>query len=100
MYKNEVFHPRTKILNEIISKGKFIGDKRDLGYLDESTTSSNGKTNFVNTKKIIPIIQKPTRIMTYVCLVIEMVTLVEGITLRRLNNFIAKLTSLWLSLGH
>ena len=51
--KIEISHPRTKILNEIISKGKFTGDKRGIGYLDESIAPSSGKTNFAKAKKVI-----------------------------------------------
>ena len=52
--------------NKIISKGKSFGVKRGLWYLDEFTTPNSGKTNFVKTKKVIPIVQTPTRAM-YTC---------------------------------
>lgn len=36
--QNEVFYLGIKMLNEIISRGKFTRDKRGLKYVDESST--------------------------------------------------------------
>lgn len=63
---NEIFHPRTQILDEVKSKGKSIGEKRGLRYLNDSTTPSSEKTNFLKVKKVIPIVQTPTRAI-YTC---------------------------------
>ena len=35
---NENFHPRTKVLNEILDKCKTHGDKRSLGYINKDET--------------------------------------------------------------
>ena len=48
----EIFHPRTKILNEIISKEKSTGDKRGIGYLDASIAPSSGKIDFAKATKV------------------------------------------------
>ena len=43
---NENFHPGTKVLNEILDKCKTHGHKRDLGYINNDNTPSNGETVF------------------------------------------------------
>ena len=45
-FKSEIFYPRTKMSNKIISKGKTKGDERGLGYVRQNKTSE--KTIFVN----------------------------------------------------
>ena len=37
---NEIFHPRTKVLNEILDKCKTPGDKRGMGYINKDETPS------------------------------------------------------------
>ena len=47
---NEIFCPRTKVLNEILDKCKNYGDKRDLRYINKDETPSSGETMFVKRK--------------------------------------------------
>ena len=47
-FKSEIFYPRTKMSNKIISKGKTKGDERGLGYVRQNKTSNSEKTIFVN----------------------------------------------------
>ena len=47
---NEIFCPRTKVLNEILDKCKNYGDKRDLRYINKDETPSSGETVFVKGK--------------------------------------------------
>ena len=51
---NEIFHPRTKVLNEILDRSKPNGDKRGLGYINKNETPSSGETVFVKGKKRNP----------------------------------------------
>ena len=44
--QNEVFHPSSKILNEMIMKWKAHGDKRSLSYLSKSKTLMSEKITF------------------------------------------------------
>ena len=37
---NEIFHPGTKVLNEILDKCKTHGDKRGMGYINKDETPS------------------------------------------------------------
>ena len=41
-------------LDKIIEVGKSYGDKRGLGYIDESSTPSSSKTTFVKASPIVP----------------------------------------------
>ena len=50
-------------MNEIISKGKSTRNKQGLGYLDESISPNSGKIDFVKAKKVIPIVQTPTKVV-------------------------------------
>ena len=47
---NEIFYPRTKVLNEILDKCKTHGDKRGLGYINKDETPSTRETIFVKGK--------------------------------------------------
>ena len=49
-FVNEIFHPRTKVLNEILDKFKTHGDKRGLGYINKDET----KIVFVKGKEKTP----------------------------------------------
>ena len=51
---NKIFHPETKILNDILDKSKSHGDKRGLGYINKTETSTSGKTVFVKGKDETP----------------------------------------------
>ena len=51
---NEIFHLRTKVLNEILDICKTHGDKRGLGYINKDETPSNGETMFVKGKYETP----------------------------------------------
>ena len=45
--RKEESHPNSKRLDELINLGRKFVDKRGLGFIDESTTHSSGKTTFV-----------------------------------------------------
>ena len=60
--KNEIFHPRTSMLNEILENCKSHGDKRGLGYVNKTMTPTSGKTVFVKGKDDIPNQTVPTKI--------------------------------------
>lgn len=62
--KDEVFHSGAKVVIEIIGKGKPTGDKRDLGYVNESSTRMSGKTNFVKAKKVFSAVQTSNTTMS------------------------------------
>ena len=47
---NEIFHPGTKMLNEILDKCKNHGDKKGLGYINKDETPSSGETMFMKGK--------------------------------------------------
>ena len=47
---NKIFHPRTKVLNEIFDKCKTHGDKRGLGYVNKVETVTSGEIIFVKGK--------------------------------------------------
>ena len=49
--KNKVFHPKAKILNDIINKVRFHGDKRGLGYINKIETPTSRETIFVKSKE-------------------------------------------------
>ena len=49
-FMNEIFYPRTKVLNEILDKCKTHGDKRGLGYINKDETPSTRETIFVKGK--------------------------------------------------
>ena len=49
---SEIFHPGTKVLNEILDKCKTHGDKRGLGYINKDETLSSGETAFVKCKDV------------------------------------------------
>ena len=51
---NEIFHPRTKVLNEMLNKCKTCGDKRGLGCINKDETPSNGEIVFVKGKDETP----------------------------------------------
>ena len=53
-FVNEIFYPRTEVLNEILDKWKTYGDKRCLVYINKNETPSNGETMFVKGKDEIP----------------------------------------------
>ena len=48
--KNEVFHPWTKNLNDVINKVNFHGDKRGLGYINKTGTPKSREIFFVKSK--------------------------------------------------
>ena len=47
---NGNFHPRTKMLNEILDKCKTYGDKRALGHINKDETPSSGEIMFFKFK--------------------------------------------------
>ena len=51
---NEIFHLRTKVINEILDKCKTHGDKRGLGYINKDETPSHGEIVFVRGKDETP----------------------------------------------
>ena len=51
LQKNEIFHPKTKISNEIIDKYKSHEDKKSLGYINKIETPTSGETIFVKGKE-------------------------------------------------
>ena len=51
---NEVFHPRTKVLNEILDKCKTHGDKWGLGCINKDETPFSGESVFVKGKDVSP----------------------------------------------
>ena len=53
-FVNENFHPRTKVLNEILDKCKMHGDKRGLRHINKDETPSNGEIVFFKGKYETP----------------------------------------------
>ena len=51
---SEIFHPGTKVLNEIHDKCKTHGDKRGLWYINKNETLSSGEIVFVKCKDVTP----------------------------------------------
>ena len=51
---NEIFHPGTKVLNEILDKCKTHGNKRGLGYINKDETPYSGEILFVKGKDNTP----------------------------------------------
>ena len=51
---NEIFHPRTKVLNEVLDKCKTHGDKQGLRYINKNETTCSGETMFVKGKDETP----------------------------------------------
>ena len=49
--RKEESHPSSKRLNELINSGRKYVEKRCLGFIDESTTPSSGKTTFVKPRE-------------------------------------------------
>ena len=49
---NEVFHPGTKVLNEILDKCKTNGNKQGLRYMNKNETPFSGETVFVKGKNV------------------------------------------------
>ena len=49
-FVNEIFRPRTKVLNVIFDKCKTHGDKRGLGYMNKVETITSGEIIFVKGK--------------------------------------------------
>ena len=47
---NEIFHPRTEVLNEIFDKCKIHDDKRGLGYINKDEIPTSGEIRFVKGK--------------------------------------------------
>ena len=47
---SEIFHPGTKVLNEIHDKCKTHGDKRGLRYINKDKTPTSGEIMFVKGK--------------------------------------------------
>ena len=53
-FMNENFHLGTKVLNEILDKGKTYGKQRRLGYISKEETPSSRETMFVKDKDDTP----------------------------------------------
>ena len=49
-FVNEIFRPRTKVLNIIFDKCKTYGGKRGLGYVNKVETLISGEIIFVKGK--------------------------------------------------
>lgn len=47
---NEIFYPRTNVLNEIFNTCKTHGDKRGLGHINKVETPTNRETIFLKGK--------------------------------------------------
>ena len=45
--RKEESNPISKRLNEVINSGRKYINKRGLGFIDESTTPSSGKLNYL-----------------------------------------------------
>ena len=52
--KNEIFHLRTKVFNEITNKCNSHGDKRGFGNVNKIETLTSGETVFVKDKEETP----------------------------------------------
>ena len=53
-FVNEIFHLRTKMLNEMLDKCKTHGDKWGLEYINKDETLSSGEIVFVKGKDETP----------------------------------------------
>ena len=49
---NENFHPRTKVINEMLDKCKIHGNKRGLGYINKDETPCSGEIVFFKVRMI------------------------------------------------
>ena len=92
--KKEESHPNPKRLSDLINSGRKSFDKKGLGFVDETTTPSSGKKNFVKPCEGVVPKKIPHKLKLHCTYCTKIGHIVDGCYARMFESFQRKLTNL------
>ncbi|RVW32374.1 Retrovirus-related Pol polyprotein from transposon TNT 1-94 [Vitis vinifera] len=92
--RKEESHPNSKRLSDLINLGRKSFDKRGLGFVDEATTPSSGKTIFVKSREEVVPKKIPPKLKLHCTHCTKMGHTIDRCYARMFESFQRKLTNL------